>query len=80
MLHINQERKRGEIKSNSLECGKSEANHDMGGESSTEGGHNTISRRRVQATKKKNEKGHGPNKIKVLKNSMFVDVSDNFSL
>jgi len=76
VLHIKQERKRGEVKSNSLEHGESEANHDMGAESSTEGGHNTTSRRRIQATNEKNEKGHGPNKIKVLKNSVFIYVNE----
>ena len=66
----------GEVNSNSLELVESEANHDMGGESSTEGGHNTTTGRRIQATKEKNEKGRGPNKIKVLKNSVFVDVNE----
>ena len=64
-----------EVNSNSLECGESETNHDMGGESSTKGGHNTTSRRRIQAIEEKNETGRGPNKIKVLKNSVFVDVN-----
>ena len=39
------------------------------------GGTKTASRGHIQATKENNEKNHGPNKTKLLKNSMLVDVN-----
>ena len=66
---------KGEFNSNSLGHGESEANRAIYGESFTEGGTKITSRRRIQATKENNEKVRRPNKIKVLRNSVFVDAN-----
>ena len=40
-------------------------------------GYNTTNRRRIRANKPKNDKGHDPNKLKVNKNPVLVDVNEN---
>ena len=43
----------------------------------TPGGYNTTNRRRMRATKPRNDKGHGTNKLKVSKNLVLVNVNEN---